>query len=210
MADFRSWSCHCVCTLKVLRLEKDIAYIIHTSPQHTYIDVNRNPFYILSYVRGSLTNNCRFWIGWLDLLAFLAQLPLIKATKRAHNRWLPKTRSIPSWITSCFSFTVTGFSGGSLRLTNCESETYIRISTHLGLTIRFLLLSDSCGFVDMWGALYDVKPDRACPLQLLLALATPVIFGIESRGTCDHIMTCCLKTGILDREYTASLSAFPR
>jgi hypothetical protein len=53
---------------------------------------------------GSATNNNGFWIAWLDLLALLLQLQSIIT---AHNRWLPKTRSIPYWTTSIFSSTVT-------------------------------------------------------------------------------------------------------
>jgi hypothetical protein len=44
-----------------------------------------------------MTNNNGFWIGWLDLLTLLYK----------YNQWLPKTRSIPYWTTSVFSFTVT-------------------------------------------------------------------------------------------------------
>jgi hypothetical protein len=35
---------------------------------------------VLSRVRASVTNNNGFWIGWLDLLALLLQLPLITIT----------------------------------------------------------------------------------------------------------------------------------
>jgi hypothetical protein len=45
-----------------------------------------------------------FWIGWLDLLALQLQLQSIIT---AHNQLLLKTRSIPCWITSVFSSTVT-------------------------------------------------------------------------------------------------------
>jgi hypothetical protein len=51
-----------------------------------------------------MTNNNGFWIGWLNLLALLLQLqPIITA----HNKWLPKTWSIPYWTASVFSSTVT-------------------------------------------------------------------------------------------------------
>jgi hypothetical protein len=53
---------------------------------------------ILSRILGSVTNNNGFWIGWLDLLALLVQSLIT-----AHNQWLPKTRSIPSWTISVFS-----------------------------------------------------------------------------------------------------------
>jgi hypothetical protein len=52
---------------------------------------------VLSRVRGSMTNNNRFWIGLLNLLAIVLQFQLIKT---AHNQWLPKTRSISYWTTS--------------------------------------------------------------------------------------------------------------
>jgi hypothetical protein len=57
-----------------------------------------------SRVRGSVTNNNGFWIGWFNLLALLLQLQSIVT---AHNQWLLKTRSIPYWTTSVFSSTVT-------------------------------------------------------------------------------------------------------
>jgi hypothetical protein len=50
----------------------------------------------------------------------------------------------------------------------------------MGLTGRFLLLSDSCGFVDVGHNL--------CRLQLPLALASAVIHGSEFRGTRDYIL----------------------
>jgi hypothetical protein len=57
---------------------------------------------ILSRVRSSMTDINRFWIGWLDLLELLLQSRIT-----AQNRWLPKTRSILSWITRVFSSAVT-------------------------------------------------------------------------------------------------------
>jgi hypothetical protein len=61
-------------------------------------------WYVLSRVRGSVTNNNGFWIGWLNLLTLLLQLHLITITYiTAHNQWLSKTRSIPSWTVSVFS-----------------------------------------------------------------------------------------------------------
>jgi hypothetical protein len=58
-------------------------------------------FSILSRVRGSMTNNNGFCIRWLDLLTPSLQSLLITITK-AHNRWLPKIRSIPYWTTSFY------------------------------------------------------------------------------------------------------------
>jgi hypothetical protein len=45
---------------------------------------------------------------------------------------------------------------------------------------RFLLLSDSYGFVDVGRSL--------CSLQVLMALTSAVIFGPDSRGTHDYIL----------------------
>jgi hypothetical protein len=58
--------------------------------------------------------------------------------------------------------------------------------THLGLTTRFLLQSDSCGFVDVGGL--SLTRRRVCRLQLLLAFASAVVLGSESRETRDHIL----------------------
>jgi hypothetical protein len=57
--------------------------------------------YVLSRVRGSMTNNNEFWIGWLDLLTHSFTITL------NYDRWLPKARSTPSWTTSVFSSIVT-------------------------------------------------------------------------------------------------------
>jgi hypothetical protein len=59
------------------------------------------------------------------------------------------------------------------------SQSVLVSSTHLGPKTTFLLLSgDSCGFVDVG------RPHW----QLLLALASAVILGCQSRGTHDHIL----------------------
>jgi hypothetical protein len=49
-----------------------------------------------------VTNNNRFSIGWLDILALLLKLQRIIT---AHNPWLYKTRSIPYWTTSASAVT---------------------------------------------------------------------------------------------------------
>jgi hypothetical protein len=49
---------------------------------------------------------------------------------------------------------------------------------HLRLKTRFLLLSDSCGFVDMGPA--SLTRGRVCSLQLLLVLVSAVILWSES------------------------------
>jgi hypothetical protein len=40
----------------------------------------------------------------------------------------------------------------------------------------------------MWGAGRSLTRERICGVQLLLFLASAVILGSESRGTCDHIL----------------------
>jgi hypothetical protein len=66
-----------------------------------------------------------------------------------------------------------------------DGQSVLVSSTHLGLTTRFLLLSDSCGLL-MRGALSDLRTDLR--LQLLLALASAAIFGFESCGTRNRIL----------------------
>jgi hypothetical protein len=56
-------------------------------------------------------------------------------------------------------------------------------STHLGLTFRFLFLSDRFWFVDVGRSFWWI-----CHLQLLRVLASAVILGFEFRGTRDHIL----------------------
>jgi hypothetical protein len=57
------------------------------------------------------------------------------------------------------------------------------IKHQFGLTIRFLLLSDSYGFVDVGRSL---TKGRVCRLKLPLVLASADIFGSDSHGTRDH------------------------
>jgi hypothetical protein len=61
---------------------------------------------------------------------------------------------------------------------------YLGVKPHLGPKNRFLLLSESCGFVDV----PSPTKWRVCRLQWLLVLASAVILGPESRGTYDHIL----------------------
>jgi hypothetical protein len=53
-------------------------------------------FIMLSRVYDSVINNNGCWVGWLDLLtpSFLLQSLVIMINYKAHNEWLPKTRSI--------------------------------------------------------------------------------------------------------------------
>jgi hypothetical protein len=96
---------------------------------------------ILSRVRGSVTNSNRFRIGWLDLLELLLQSLLIKITK-VHNRWLPKTRSIPYWTTSVFSSIMTDL------VLIYESVTS-SVSVVPWLTLHSWTLNHNCNLTDL-------------------------------------------------------------
>jgi hypothetical protein len=133
--------------------------------------------------------------------------PITYSYITAHSQWLPKTHSIPYWATSVFSSAVTylvliyeslrtnedSFATSNRTLSQSlmlrptvSRPVCLGINTHLGLTTRFLVLSDSCGFADV-GA-FSLTRGRVCRLQLLLDLASAVILGLESRGTLDHIL----------------------
>jgi hypothetical protein len=51
---------------------------------------------------------------------------------------------------------------------------------------RFVLLSDSCVFVDV--GVPSLMREQVCSLQLLLGLASTIILGSESHRTHDHIL----------------------
>jgi hypothetical protein len=70
-------------------------------------------------------------------------------------------------------------------------------SPHLGLMTRFLLLSDHSG-VCSCGAL-SLTRGWVCHLLLILALASAVIFGSESRGTRDHILLSQIRDFLIRR-----------
>jgi hypothetical protein len=57
---------------------------------------------ILSRIRGSVTNNNGFWIGFIGTSLQLR----VQSTTTVYNPRLPTTRSIPYWTTSVFSSTV--------------------------------------------------------------------------------------------------------
>jgi hypothetical protein len=78
----------------------------------------------------------------------------------------------------------------SLSLSLCYDQqpvgqSVLEQSPHLGFKTRSLLLSDSCGFVDVGRSL---TRGRVCRLKLLLALISAVILRSESRGTRDQML----------------------
>jgi hypothetical protein len=82
-------------------------------------------------------------------------------------------------------------------LTNSKSKSKLRhdrrsvgqsvlaSSSHLGPKTRFILLSESCGFVDVGRRLWR----QVYPLQLLLPLASVRILGTEFHGTRTYCLT---------------------
>jgi hypothetical protein len=68
-------------------------------------------------------------------------------------------------------------------LPTVSRRVWLGVKPHLGPKTRFLLLSDSCGFVHV-GAL-SLMRGRICRLQLLLTLASAVIFtAVRISSTC--------------------------
>jgi hypothetical protein len=126
-------------------------------------------------------------IGFIN--TFLYNLSYSQSITIIHHKWLPKTRSILTglqlssllvclllfspafWLLfrlTCFRVTL------RLRLTwlvwvwvfdydrRSVSQSVLEYSTHLGLTTRFLLLSDSCGFVDVGRPLWREDGSVVC------------------------------------------------
>jgi hypothetical protein len=89
------------------------------------------------------------------------------------------------WIVSCVSKGRIVKVKVKLRPTVCR-PVCLWIKHPSGATTKFLLLLDSCGFC--WCGALSPTRGRVCCLQLLLALASAVILGSESRGTRNHIL----------------------
>jgi hypothetical protein len=62
---------------------------------------------------------------------------------------------------------------------------YLGVKPHLGPKIRFLLLSDSCGFVHVGAP--SLTRRRVCRLQLLLTLASAVILKAVKISSTYHL-----------------------
>jgi hypothetical protein len=135
---------------------------------------NINCMYILPCVRGSMTNNNRSWIGWLDLLALLLKSLLITITT-AHNWWLPKTRSIPSWTTSIFSSIVRDLVLIYKSVTSSASVVH-------WLTLHSWTLNHNCNLTD-WLLVYD---SMTTDLQMLNELTNELSFITSDEPKRDH------------------------
>jgi hypothetical protein len=119
--------------------------------------------YYFTVVYGCVTINNGIWIAWLDLFT------LFTITCN-HNKWLPKTRSILTALrlssllvfSSLADFLLTTESDWTDSYTQSQlcydrrsvGQSVLVSSTHIGLTTRFLLLSDICRCVDVGRSLW--------------------------------------------------------
>jgi hypothetical protein len=154
-----------------------------------------------------VTNNIGFWNG------FIGTSLQLQSIITAHNQWLPKTRSIPHWTTSVFSSTVTDLvliyesvTSSTATALNDDCLTnesfwvwvwiwvlyYDRRSVCLGIQHPFAAYDQIFITVRQlrvcWRGALSLTRRRVYRLQLLLALASAVIVGSESRATSDHIL----------------------
>jgi hypothetical protein len=111
----------------------------------------------------SMTNNNGFWIWLLGLLA----LPTITVDYNSSHIELQRRLSL-----SCVRVWVTYYDQWSKHPSGTYDESFI--------TVRQLRVC--------WCGTLSLTRERVCRLQLLLALASAVIFGCESHGTRDHIL----------------------
>jgi hypothetical protein len=76
---------------------------------------------------------------------------------------------------------------GQVKVILCDGQSVsLGVEPHLGPMTRYLLQFDSYGLVCIWSPF--LTRGRICVLYMLLALASAVILGSESRGTRDHIL----------------------
>jgi hypothetical protein len=141
-------------------------------------------------------------IGFID--TSFCNLSLSQSTTRAHNKCLPKTRSILTGLhlASRLVCLLLFYPGFCILITLAykwivsECESYVRtdgqsagLSWHKapiwGLRTDSYYYQAVSGWL-MWGAFSDDR--RVCRLQLLLVLGSAVILRSESRGTRDHIL----------------------
>jgi hypothetical protein len=125
----------------------------------------------------------------------------------AHNQWLSKTRAIPYWTTSVFSSAVTNAKrrvpAHSLEASRVESESYVTTEVQSaslccnkapiwGLTTRFLLLSDNCGFVDVERSLWWEDGSgvyNCCWSSPVQSFSSPSPVGLETIFYCLRFKT---------------------
>jgi hypothetical protein len=140
---------------------------------------------ILSRIHGSVTNNNGFSIGWLDLLtpSFTITLHRNQYTI-AHNKWLPKTRSILTWLRLssllvCLLLTYEWIMNDSSGTTECVLSLSLILRPRVSRPV-FLEIKHPSGAYDQifitvrqlrvcWFGALSLTTGRFCRLQFLLA-----------------------------------------
>jgi hypothetical protein len=143
------------------------------------------------------------------MIGFIGTSLQLQLIITAHNQWLSKTHSIPYWTTSVFSSTMTDLVliyDRSLLKRRLSYECRMSLSLTLSLTLwptvsrsLWLGIKHPSGVSDQisitvrqlgvcWYGAISLTRERVCPIQLLLAFASAVILGSQSRRTRDHIL----------------------
>jgi hypothetical protein len=160
--------------------------------------VRLHSFIILSRVRGSVANNNGFWNRWLDLLELILQL---QSVIRAHNQWLRlapfltglRVSSLQLWRMPNEEFLANKFCWAKKWKLYYDrrsvGQSVLEQSTHLGLTTRSWLLSDSCMFVGLGGPLW--REDGSAVVNYCWSLPAQSFSGPSPLGLAA--IFCCLR-----------------
>jgi hypothetical protein len=133
------------------------------------------------------------------MIGFIRTSLQLQSFMIAHNQWLITTRSSLYRTTSVFSSTATGRTTNQCSHTHWtpsefsyESTLTLRPTVSLGIkhpsgaNDQILITARQLRFC--WCRALSLTRGRVCLLQLLLAFASAVILGSESRGIRDHIL----------------------
>jgi hypothetical protein len=148
---------------------------------------------ILSRFRGSVTNNNGFWIRWLDLLT-----PSFKITLNYNQLQSIYCRGLAPLSSSCLNSLTTS----ELNYWTKVTQRQVKVKILLWPTVsRPVCLGTKHPFVAYdqiliivwqlrvcWFGAPSLTRGLVCRLQLLLALASAVIFWSESGRTRGHIL----------------------